>query len=67
MEAVYELRNHAIAVPEPERAILDLKAGGVAMRRIRDLPLPTREPDAVRAAFQAGAKLVRSRVIRDGP
>jgi hypothetical protein len=42
MEVAYELDNHPIAVPEPERAILNGKARRITVRRIgyRLLPFP---------------------------
>jgi hypothetical protein len=36
MEGAYELHNHPIAVPEPERAIFNCTARGIAVLRIGD-------------------------------
>ncbi len=54
MKAAYEVHDHPIAVPEPEGAILNREARGIAVRRIvyRLLPLPG-EPKTGLALLQS--------------
>ncbi len=53
-KAADQADDTAISMKEPERAVFDLKAGGIAVRGIGDFGLPASEPNARFAPLQPG-------------